>query len=68
MTIFQITLFAWLAISRHVTVPEPPLDPTTSSFWFFTQVGLASGFVAAWPAAAWLVGRGIKVAPGAART
>ncbi|MEU6206359.1 DUF4396 domain-containing protein [Micromonospora musae] len=64
VTAFQIALFIWLAISLKVTSSEPSLEPTTPIFWFFTQVGLALGFVAAWPATAWLVRRGIKVVPG----
>ncbi|WP_204942905.1 DUF4396 domain-containing protein [Micromonospora luteifusca] len=63
VTAFEIALFVWLAFSHHVIAPEPPLNPTTPAFWFFIQIGLASGFVAAWPATSWLVRRGIKVMP-----
>jgi hypothetical protein len=63
VTAFEIALFIWLAISRNVTAAEPSMDPTSPVFWFFIQIGLACGFVAAWPATAWLVRRGIKVAP-----
>jgi hypothetical protein len=64
VTAFEITLFIWLAISQYVTDSEPSMDPSTPVFWFFIQIGLASGFVAAWPATAWLVRRGVKVVPG----
>ncbi|MEH0928619.1 DUF4396 domain-containing protein [Micromonospora sp. CPCC 205558] len=63
VTAFEMALFVWLALSHHVIVPEPPLNPTTPAFWFFTQIGLASGFIAAWPATAWLIRRGIRVEP-----
>ncbi|MGK5741376.1 DUF4396 domain-containing protein [Micromonospora sp. URMC 103] len=63
VTAFEIALFIWLAISQYVTDSEPSMDPSTPVFWFFIQIGLACGFIAAWPATAWLVRRGIKVTP-----
>ncbi|MEV4813581.1 DUF4396 domain-containing protein [Micromonospora avicenniae] len=63
VTAFEVALFIWLAISHHVTDSELATDPSSPVFWFFIQTGLASGFVVAWPATAWLVRRGIKVMP-----
>lgn len=63
VTTFEIALFIWLAISHYVTGPEPATDPSSPVFWFVIQIGLASGFVVAWPATAWLVRRGVKMTP-----
>ncbi|MFD0782446.1 DUF4396 domain-containing protein [Micromonospora azadirachtae] len=71
VTAFEIALFIWLAISHRVTHAESAMHPSSPVFWFYIQIGLASGFVVAWPGVAWLVRRGVKVtpdhAPGGAR-
>ncbi|MEU4679036.1 DUF4396 domain-containing protein [Micromonospora sp. NPDC023737] len=63
VTAFEIALFIWLAIAHHANDSEPAMDPSSPVFWFFIQIGLASGFVVAWPGVAWLVRRGVKVMP-----
>lgn len=59
---FEFTLFIWLALVDHVFFSAPP-RPDTPVFWFLTQIGLIAGFIAAWPATSWLIGRGVKVEP-----
>ncbi|MET7750123.1 DUF4396 domain-containing protein [Micromonospora sp. NPDC005367] len=63
VTAFEIALFIWLAIAHHFSGSEPATDPSSPVFWFFIQIGLAAGFVVAWPGIAWLVRRGVKMMP-----
>jgi hypothetical protein len=59
---FEFTLFIWLALVDRVFFSAPP-RPDGPVFWFFTQIGLIAGFLAAWPATSWLIRRGVKVEP-----
>ncbi|MET8255045.1 DUF4396 domain-containing protein [Micromonospora sp. NPDC005197] len=63
ITAFEVALFAWLTLAHHMVFPEPPLRPDSPTFWFAGQIGLIAGFITAWPAASWQVGRGMSVAP-----
>ncbi|MCX5064680.1 DUF4396 domain-containing protein [Micromonospora lupini] len=57
ITAFEVALFAWLTLAHHMVFPDPPLRPDSPTFWFAGQIGLIAGFIAAWPAASWQVGR-----------
>jgi hypothetical protein len=59
---FEIGLFAWMAVMQLVLFRHPHLAPDHAAYWFLMQVGMAVGFLTAYPANAWLVGRGIKEA------
>ncbi len=46
-----------------VLFPAPhPLLTDTAAFWLLMQIGMMIGFFTSWPANAWLLARGIKVA------
>ncbi|MGV9213123.1 DUF4396 domain-containing protein [Micromonospora sp. RB23] len=62
ITAFEVALFAWLTLAHHMVFPEPPLRLDSPTFWFAGQIGLIAGFVTAWPAASWQIGRGRSVA------
>ncbi|MFI6073943.1 DUF4396 domain-containing protein [Actinoplanes sp. NPDC051343] len=36
--------------------------PDTAAYWFLMQIGMALGFLTAYPVNAWLIRRGIKEA------
>ncbi|MFG3558515.1 DUF4396 domain-containing protein [Micromonospora sp. NPDC047557] len=63
ITAFEAALFAWLTLAHHMIFPEVPLRPDSPTFWFAAQIGLIAGFITAWPAASWQVGRGLRAAP-----
>jgi Domain of unknown function (DUF4396) len=63
LTFFEIGLFGWMALMAFVFFPAPHnLMPNVAAFWFLMQIGMIIGFFTSWPANAWLVKRGIKVA------
>jgi cytochrome c-type biogenesis protein CcmH/NrfF len=56
---FQVGLFGWMALA-HFVLFQPALAIDTSTHWFMMQVGMAVGFLTAWPVNRLLVRRGIK--------
>jgi len=56
---FQIGLFGFMAL-YHLVLWQPPLSTASSGYWFMMQIGMAIGFLTAWPVNAWLVRRGWK--------
>jgi hypothetical protein len=63
LTSFEVGLFGWMALMSLVFYPAPHhLHPDSPVYWFLMQVGMAIGFVTAYPANAWLIRRGIKEA------
>jgi Domain of unknown function (DUF4396) len=63
LSFFEIGLFGWMALMAFVFFPAPHnLMPNVAAFWFLMQIGMMIGFFTSWPANAWLVNRGIKVA------
>ncbi|WP_327036297.1 DUF4396 domain-containing protein [Micromonospora ureilytica] len=63
ITAFEVALFAWLTLAHRVVFPDPHLRPDSPTFWFAGQIGLIAGFLAAWPTAAWQLGRGLRIEP-----
>ncbi|WP_433604893.1 DUF4396 domain-containing protein [Dactylosporangium sp. CA-139114] len=59
---FEVGLFAWMALMAFVFFPGPHLHPDHAAYWFLMQVGMAVGFLTAYPVNAWLIRRGIKEA------
>jgi Domain of unknown function (DUF4396) len=60
---FELGLFGWMALSFFVLFPSPShLRPDSPAYWLMMQVGMLLGFLTAYPANAWLIGRGIKEA------
>jgi hypothetical protein len=62
LTAFEVGLFGWMALMAFVFFPGPHLHPDTAAYWFLMQVGMALGFLTAYPINAWLIRRGIKEA------
>jgi hypothetical protein len=63
LTAFEVGLFGWMVLMSLVFYPAPHhLHPDSPVYWFLMQVGMAIGFVTAYPANAWLIRRGIKEA------
>lgn len=56
---FEIGLFGWMALVQLVWFPQH-LEASDPVFWFMMQIGMAIGFVTAYPTNWWLVRRGIK--------
>lgn len=60
LTAFEVGLFAWMAFMAFALYPGPHLAPNTATYWFLMQIGMALGFVTAYPVNAWLLRKGIK--------
>lgn len=56
---FEVGLFAWMIATQLVLFPEH-LHPDEATFWFMMQIGMALGFLTAYPVNWWLVRNGIK--------
>lgn len=56
---FQIGLFGVMALV-HLVVWQPPLSVASPAYWMTMQIGMAVGFVTAWPVNSWLVRVGWK--------
>jgi Domain of unknown function (DUF4396) len=62
LTAFEVGLFGWMALMAWVFFPGPRLHPDAAAYWFLMQIGMALGFLTAYPVNAWLIRRGIKEA------
>jgi Domain of unknown function (DUF4396) len=62
LTAFEVGLFGWMALMAFVFFPGPHLRPDSPAYWFLMQIGMAAGFLTAYPVNAWLIRRGIKEA------
>jgi Domain of unknown function (DUF4396) len=60
LTAFEVGLFGWMALMAFVFFPDSHLTPASPVYWFLMQIGMALGFLTAWPANVWLIRRGIK--------
>jgi hypothetical protein len=56
---FEVGLFGWMIVVQLVMFPEH-VHPNEPAFWFLMQIGMALGFVTAWPVNWWLVRTGRK--------
>jgi uncharacterized protein DUF4396 len=48
--VFEIGLFAWMALTQYLFFPGPHLGPTEPVFWFMMQIGMMVGFPTSYPA------------------
>ena len=48
--LFEIGLFAWMALTQYLLFPGPHLRPTDPVFWFMMQIGMMVGFFTSYPA------------------
>lgn len=62
LTAFEVGLFGWMALMSFVLFPHPHLHPDSPVYWFLMQIGMALGFLTAWPVNSWLIRKGIKEA------
>ncbi|KAA6459103.1 DUF4396 domain-containing protein [Acidobacteria bacterium AB60] len=58
--LFEIGMFAWMAIAHYWLLPSPHLKPNSAAFWFMMQVAMIAGYLTALPANAWLIRKGWK--------
>jgi len=56
---FEVGLFGWMVFVQLVAFPEH-LEPNSPTFWFMMQIGMALGFLTAYPVNWWLVSAGLK--------
>lgn len=60
ITLFQVGMYAWMALSFFVFFPNPHLEPGMAVFWFMMQIAMLVGYFTALPANSWLIRRGWK--------
>jgi hypothetical protein len=60
ITLFEVGMFAWMAVTYFLLFPSPHLDPGMGVFWFMMQIAMIAGFFTALPANAWLIRKGWK--------
>lgn len=60
IALFEVGMFALMAITYFLIFPSPHLDPGTAVFWFTMQIAMIAGFFTALPANAWLIRKGWK--------
>lgn len=58
--LFEVGMFAWMAICWFLLFPAPHLNPGMAVFWFMMQIAMVMGFLTALPANAWLISKGWK--------
>ena len=58
ITLFEIGMFDWMALTYFVLFPSPHLRPTQAVFWFMMQIAMIAGFITSYPANRWLIGKG----------
>lgn len=56
---FEVGLFGWMILVQLVLFPQH-VHPDEPAFWFLMQIGMALGFLTAWPVNWWLVSAGWK--------
>ena len=56
---FEVGLFGWMIFVQLVAFPAH-LEPVSATFWFMMQIGMALGFLTAYPVNWWLVSAGLK--------
>ncbi len=56
---FEVGLFGWMIFVQLAAFPEH-LEPDSATFWFMMQIGMALGFLTAYPVNWWLVSAGFK--------
>ena len=60
ITLFEIGMFGWMALTYFLLFPKPHLDPGMAVFWFMMQIAMIAGFFTSIPANAWLIRKGWK--------
>jgi hypothetical protein len=60
IVLFQVGMFAWMALTHYVFFPAPHIGPGSPVFWFMMQIAMILGTFTALPANAWLIRKGWK--------
>jgi hypothetical protein len=60
IALFEIGMFAWMALTHYILFPASRLGPGSAIFWFMMQIAMILGTVTALPANAWLIRKGWK--------
>ena len=60
ITLFEVGMFAWMAITYYWLFPSPHLKPNMAVFWFMMQIAMIAGSLTALPANSWLIRKGWK--------
>ncbi len=60
IALFEVGMFAWMAIADYLLFTSPHLDPGMAVFWFMMQIAMVAGTLTALPANAWLIRKGWK--------
>jgi hypothetical protein len=60
IALFEVGMFAWMALTYYWLFPSPHLEPTVAVFWFMMQIAMIIGFFTALPANEWLIREGWK--------
>jgi hypothetical protein len=60
IALFEVGMFAWMAITYYRLFPAPHLNPGHAVFWFMMQIAMIIGTFTALPANAWLIREGWK--------
>lgn len=60
IALFEVGMFAWMAITYFLLFPSPHLKTGMAVFWFMMQIAMIVGFFTALPANAWLIRKGWK--------
>jgi hypothetical protein len=60
IALFEVGMFAWMAITYYWLFPSPHLKPSMATFWLMMQIAMVAGFLTAIPANAWLIRKGWK--------
>jgi hypothetical protein len=60
IALFEVGMFAWMAVTYYLLFPGPHLNPGIAVFWFMMQIAMVVGFFTAIPANAWLIKKGWK--------
>jgi hypothetical protein len=60
IALFEVGMFAWMAVTYFVLFPAPHLSPGMAVFWFMMQIAMVIGTLTALPANAWLIRKGWK--------
>lgn len=58
--VFEIGMFAWMALVFFVLFPHPHLMPTEAPYWLMMQIAMVIGFITSLPVNRWLLRAGLK--------
>lgn len=60
ISLFELGMFGWMALSYFVLFPSSHLEPNEAMFWFMMQIAMMVGTLTSYPANLWLIEHGWK--------